>query len=889
MAETRGLILKSLLVCFSVVFSILLAAAPFKKGKLPFDDALLRSVRAESWNIVGKNVIVRGNIRIPFDNMELMADQAVINIENKDVEASGNVRFLRWMRSSITMSSEELAEIQKKPGVLTKVLSVSSDIFGKKTLKVELTVLVDDIQASRISGNPGSGYFRFDDFSVRYSTYSCRAKSARRQPDGVIEATDAEVSSCDYLIQGNAHHSISAGKIVLTPRETEFYGVDSVVKRLGEHTIYIQNGVVKAAGVPVLWLPVFYKPQDITLGLFQLTVGRTGDWGFYAAMSKYFRISDYPASGLRLHGDWYGNRGFGFGTSGYIVSDQSRTDFFAYGIHDIRPYESDDYDDYRLRVPHSRYDFRISNITHLTPQLDFRGAFEYSSDLYFTRDFFSERYSANPNPASFGALEQQFDHFSASIYFRPRTNDFYTVSEKLPEVRIDVPRQEIFGTNIYYQGDVSVSNNNMKWIEFDYDQNASGTEIRNHLHNYRALRFDTTHFLYLPIRTDYLTVVPRVGFKLTAYGDTSENAVSTNELLQMFLAADPECVAKVNLTEYDTDGKAKVRALGEFGIEASTKLHRTWNDVRIPAVKLDGLRHIVRPYVNYTFLDNPSVSRNYLLYFDDTDRIERQHFIRLGMENRLQTRNSDKSIHTLLALENYWDLYFRDHAGFGNVEEFNRIGNFCTVLTASPLKGLTLSTSFNIDLGNNNEDMPEVERRNHHAGRPGICAKWLNRWNATVSYEIVEDVILNLTYSYERPYSARSSYSMGSTLHQFDAGGFFDKYFDDYEETISAGIALPLTADRRLSGAVRCTYDIADGSYSDVTMMLIKKFHCWEIMGSLSFSRDVDDDERDWDISFATQVRLLGLEAPVGGQSNPLAGQAVRSFDSKNPAAAIFK
>ena len=185
--------------------------------------------------------------------------------------------------------------------------------------------------------------------------------------------------------------------------------------------------------------------------------------------------------------------------------------------------------------------------------------------------------------------------------------------------------------------------------------------------------------------------------------------------------------------------------------------------------------------------------------------------------------------------------------------------------------------------------MPEVDRRGHQAGRPGICAKWLNRWNATVSYEIVEDVILNLTYSYERPYSARSSYSMGSTLHQFDAGGFFDKYFDDYEETISAGIALPLTADRRLSGAVRCTYDIADGSYSDVTMMLIKKFHCWEIMGSLSFSRDVSDDERDWDISFATQVRLLGLEAPVGGQSNPLAGQAVRSFDSKNPAAAIFK
>ena len=367
--------MKKFIGFFVLILSASLAAAPFKLGKMPLDNMLFQSVKAESWNIIGKNIIVRGKIRIPVGDMELTADQAVINIDNQDIEASGNVRLLRWSPATVTMTPEKLAEAQKDPGVVTEILAVNGNIWGEQELKVKVTVITDDIQASRISGNLKSGYFRFDDFSVRYASFGCRAKFARRLPSGIIEAFDAEVSSCNFLDQGNAHHSISAGKIVLTPRETEFYGTDSIVRRLGDHSIYIQNGVVKLSGIPVLWLPVFYKPQDFTLGLFDLVVGRTGEWGFYALMSKTFKLTDYPAGTLRLHGDAYANRGFGFGMSGSVVSDQSRTDFFAYGLHDIRPYESDDYDDYRLRVPHSRYDFRISNITHITPRLDFRGAF----------------------------------------------------------------------------------------------------------------------------------------------------------------------------------------------------------------------------------------------------------------------------------------------------------------------------------------------------------------------------------------------------------------------------------------------------------------------------------------------------------------------------------
>ena len=869
-----------------ILFGALLCA--FSASGLSLRDAsmtstLFKYVKAERWSVVGRNIVVKGGIHIPVGDYEIFADQAVVNIENQDIEASGNVRFLAWRHRVATVTVEQLAALERRPNTLVEIQGVKGDIWGRQQLTVKITSCNDNISAGRLTGNLASGYFRFDDVSIRYATFVCRAKAGERRPDGAIEAQDAEISSCNYLEHDNAHYAIGAKKIRLMPRETEFFGTSSIVTDVGDHSVLIFNGVAKVYGIPVLWLPVFYKPKDISPGLFSIQFGKTSGWGYYLALSKYFNLTDYPRAGFRLHGDYYQKRGFGYGITGDVVSEQSRTDFFAYSIYDLRPYETDDYDKYRLKVPHGRFDFRISNVTHITPRLDFRGAFEYASDLYFVRDFFSRRFSANPQPATYAALEQQFDHFSASILFRPRVNTFYTTSEKMPEVRVDIPRQEIFGTNFYYQGDFDASYNRMQWIDFDFDSvrwKNRITRVSNVLRNYQAYRFDTTHFLYFPIRLDWLTIVPRAGFKMTAYSNSTENAVSTNDLLTMFIAADPQCVRNLRYRSYDRDGGVRVRSLGELGFEASTKIHNTWDDVRVPFLRLDGLRHIMRPYVNYTWIGTPSTDRDYLFYFDDTDRIERQHFFRFGLENRLQTRASDKSVRNYFSMENYWDLYLENADGFGSVESFNRIGNFCTTLTASPIDRLTLSTSFIIDIGGNNDDRPEVNRRGRLAGRPGLNGRWLNRWNASLTYEPIDDVKINLTYTYNRPYAARSAYSMGSTLYQMDAGGYFDKYFDDYNELISAGIAFPITPDRRTRGAIRCTYDIADGSFSSVSFMVARTFHCWELMGVFSLSRDSGDEDHDWDTGFSVQARLIGLESPLQQKGNDMAAKAAGAYDS---------
>ena len=79
-----------------------------------------------------------------------------------------------------------------------------------------------------------------------------------------------------------------------------------------------------------------------------------------------------------------------------------------------------------------------------------------------------------------------------------------------------------------------------------------------------------------------------------------------------------------------------------------------------------------------------------------------------------------------------------------------------------------------------------------------------------------------------------------------------------------------------MTGVQTCALPI-----SAIDFMLIKTFHCWELAGTLSFSRDVDDEERDWDTSFSVQARLMGLEAPLAGKKNSAAAHAAQSYNSK--------
>lgn len=802
---------------------------------------------ADSWRVVGDNIIIEGNAYLPAGTLEIYADRIIINMESHDFEAIGNIRIFRWQNGSGSVSLETLAEMERRANVLIREVKTSVSVLGERSYTVSFAFQTDRISADRVTGNLNTSYFEFINPVIRYSTFVCKAASGVRTSDGVITLKDAEVSSCEFLESDNAHYSIAAGEIRLTPHEAQFYELKYADFDQGDRSILLINGMVKVYGLPVLWLPVFFKPKDENPGLACFQYGHSSDLGYYINLYRRVVFTETPYFTAKIHADWYEKRGFGYGIEGRVNAPESRTDFFVYSIYDTDRYETDDYDLFRQEVPHWRYDFRISNLTHITPRLDFRGVFDYQSDPYFKRDFFRSEYDRDPQPATFAALEQQFDHFSISAYARFRVNDFYTVVEHLPEVRLDVPRQELFNTGIYYQGDFDVSYLRRRWIDFD-DPPPSGYD---RLRDYDALRLDTTHFFYYPIATDFFTLVPRAGFRITAYSDSSKTKVDDDDLRAMFLAAEPQNLGRYRFRSYDSRGGSKVRVAVELGFELSTKLHNTWQDIRSEFFRLDGLRHIIQPYVNYTFIPKPTVDRKRLYFFDDVDRITKQNFFRLGVINRLQTRDGN-SVRDLFYMENYWDIHME------KVDGISQMGNIGTLLSWNIFKGLSLNTEFLIDISGDGE-VADTIRHGRNVGKTGLALDWLNYWDINLTYTPAPNWQFTVGYNYARPYEMRSSYSMGSTLTQINTASYFEQYSDETDEDFYLRINMPLTPDNRTFGSFLFTYDVPAGSIDEVSFAVLRKFHCWQLIATVGLDREYEDGEWEWDVEYSITANLTGL------------------------------
>ncbi len=817
----------------------------------------LKDARADRMNMVGNTLVINGNIYIPFGDLTVYADSAVIDLDSGDAEITGNVRAFRVTRTPATLTIDEVVELRKNPLLTVVIDSYTADAFGNQKVNATIITRGDHIKARRLAGNIHTGVVELNDVDIQFKTFVARAEKAVRKPGGEITLDKAEVSSCTYLAGENPHYSFFAGRVDVTPHETAPLGVSNYDTDIGEHSFWAYDVQLKAYGVPVLWLPVFYKPKDESPGLFKLQVGDNSDWGFYVLMSKRFDITDNPYSSVKLLADYFNMRGFGYGADVEAITADSRTEVFGYGIYDIRPYYSSEVENGRLEIPHQRYDFRITNVSHITPRLDFRGHFELLSDMYFLEDFYRYRFNNNPEPATFAALEYQFNNLSTALYLRPRVNSFFTTVERLPEYRLDVPRQQLFGTNIYYQSESSADYLRMRWREFDRPSIYKTPELKN----YDSFRFDTVHFLYYPIKLGAVNLIPRIGGRFTFYSNSSKQKVDEIDLNRMFVLARPEGEYNLTYTPYDNDGSSIARFIGEFGMEANTKFSHTFNDVRNAYWKLDGLRHVVEPYVNYTFIPKPSEDRDHIYYFDDIDRITEQNFFRLGLRNRLETRRGsfgNEQVQEIVSMENYWDIHLNRQDGF------NSIGDFCTKLLITPGNGFSIDTLLSVDAGGNNEHEVEATRNGRDAGRPGLAGKWLNFWEINLRYELFRDCQVSIGYFYQDAYATRSAYSMGSSLSEIAGGSYFDKIYTDRMQNIRFGFSVPLSMDHTFRGAYDLYYDFELGALREQRVKLIKTLHCWEVAAEFAFERDTDSDgDTEYSYSVMGTAYLTGLLGPA--------------------------
>ena len=489
-------------------------------------------------------------------------------------------------------------------------------------------------------------------------------------PYFVSGATVTSISDNAYRIEnGNfTTHDSSRPDFHLRARTVRVYENDHVV---------FQNVTFYAGKVPIFWWPYVYQSLNDAFS-FSVSPAFLSSWGPSLLTQVTFPIHENIKGRLRV--DYRTRRGVGVGFDSeveYGKDKNSWANLKTYYLQDQNPLLN------RTNVPRGlvstgRYRVTLQNFTHLTE--DIYGIIDVTklSDPFLMQDFYHTDFRIDPVPDNVVAVAKTNPFYTLTATARFQANEFFEQTERLPEVVLDVKRHALFGGPIFYEGESGVA---------DLHRNfASGTDFQD----YEAWRMDTFHQLTYPnTYFGWLSIVPRAGFRETYYSKTRDlgNTMfqpSENPLVPDFLLPDPTLQMPI------TNGGDKWRSVVNAGAEASFKFSRTWEEAQSRALGLDGLRHIVQPFSNLSWVSDSGPDPKQVLQFDrfepstqlrpidfpqftSIDSIDRWTVWRVGVRNRLQTRRDDLTV-SWLDLETYVDVNFDnpfDRTPYSNL--FNRL------------------------------------------------------------------------------------------------------------------------------------------------------------------------------------------------------------------------
>jgi LPS-assembly protein len=503
-------------------------------------------------------------------------------------------------------------------------------------------------------------------------TKKIRSTNARTedQPYFLSGQNVSSISENGYLIQNGTFttHDSPTSDFHLQARKIRVYEDDRVI---------FLNVTAYVGKVPIFWWPYLYQSLDNAFS-FSISPAYYSTWGPSLLTQVTFPITDNIQTRLRLN--YYGRRGLGLGfepTIDYGKDESSSAKVKTFYIQDQNPNLNQTAVP-RQNVPTGRYRLSLEDRTNFTDDIYGIANLTKLSDQYVMQDFFQGEFRIDPVPDNVIGLTKTDPFFTLTGIERFQANQFFTTTERSPEVVLDIKRHGLFGGPIFYEGETGFANLRLQFPE------GSGFE------NYGTYRFDTFHQLTYPnTYLGWLSIVPRVGYRGTYYGKTWDLGSTTfippsNPLIPDFILPPPTLA---NPVKFDGD---TFRSVFDTGAEASFKISRTWENVQSRAFGLDGLMHVIQPFTNFSYVDESGPNPTSILEFDrfqpstqlraidfpqftTIDSIDNWTVWRMGVRNRLETRRDDKTI-TWFELDTYLDVNFDnpyDRTDYSNL--FNNI------------------------------------------------------------------------------------------------------------------------------------------------------------------------------------------------------------------------
>jgi LPS-assembly protein len=430
---------------------------------------------------------------------------------------------------------------------------------------------------------------------------------------------------------GSNHYAFATGTLTTCDYDPPHYRLQaSHAEVWSGDRVTMYNVTVRFGNVPVFWFPVVVMSLKDDTPPVALSVGQSSRAGFFVLSSTHWQLGEDLK--FTLHLDERTRRGVGVGGDlQYRTGTTGEGLLRGYYINDAKPRDDIDIATGK-NIPRNRYRAQWQHKQALTEDIDLTANMNKLSDPDVIDDFFNREFQREREPESVIDVTQRGPNHTLSLQARPEFNVFFAEVERLPEAKLSVNRMRVGSTPLFYESETSAG----------YLHNIQGL-TGDSLYTGDTGRADTFHQVTLPATLfGWLSVVPRAGARETYYLRGPAGAPDTNEIH---------------------------RAIYDLGLETSFKMSRTWDDVQSTRWRIDGLRHIVQPFANYSWVPSPSVKSNEVFQFDTVrsitlsnstmlsltrfspidfpafntiDGIDKENVVRFGLRQKLQTRRDGR-------------------------------------------------------------------------------------------------------------------------------------------------------------------------------------------------------------------------------------------------------
>ena len=301
---------------------------------------------------------------------------------------------------------------------------------------------------------------------------------------------------------------------------------------------------------------------------------------------------------LRL--DYNLKRGPGGGVEAYYLSD----DHVSY-FHTINYIACDD----SLADFHEQTRYRLQGLykdLFFDERVSIELTWDKISDIDMPSDYYDKGIELDTAEKTQLHLRNQEKNWMTNFWTRVRVNNFQTIKQELPSIETRY-RPITFGSS----GIISDSVFKASYLDFEY------TDHLKDVSDYASSRLELRPRFYRPIVAGPVTVTPEAGGVGVYYGNSPRH-------------------------------KEQFLAVGTFGCTVNTHLYSYY----------DWGKHIIEPYVNYTYYTFPTVNPNDHYIFDITDGWYRVSMLTYGFRNLVLAKTSPLSLARTLSVNLFARTFF---------------------------------------------------------------------------------------------------------------------------------------------------------------------------------------------------------------------------------------